>query len=171
MLDHFFRPLFHVAVAVIIVNGSLATAQDSKQKLLRWSDVQTKQSIRAYFDGLENGVVTLKTNSGETYSIAVDRLSSANQRFIRNLETNGNDQADSQNDKDQPPAVPNNNDRINQAGQQAAQPIERIPDVTQKMYGIRWQPMDKLLTNQPIADAENKPVFWFRVLGDLEGLM
>ena len=52
-----------------------------------------------------------------------------------------------------------------------AKPLNGNQGNAKKMYGVRWEPLDKLLTDQPVADAENKPVFWFRVLGDLEGFM
>jgi len=160
------RSLSILVVAIVFACMGTASAQDSQQKLLRWFDVQAKQSVRAFFEEVDNGIVKLKTKNGESYSIAVDRLSSANQRYIKNLQAKSNDPAAAAKNDAQPQAVPENND-----AQPVAKPIAGSLAKPKTMYGVRWEPMDNLVTDQKIPDAENKPVFWFRVLGDLEGFM
>ena len=114
---------------------------------------------------MENGFVKLKSKEGEAYSIAIDRLSPANQRYIKNLQANPTDQ----------PAAPLQVvGQPNAAAGDDAQPVTKAMadnlTQTKSLYGIRWEPMDDLLT-EPGIPQTNKPIFWFRVLGDLEGFM
>jgi hypothetical protein len=160
-----FRSLCILLAAILIANVGTTSAQESKPKLLRWYDVQSRQSVRAYFDSVENGLVKIKTKDGETYSIAIDRLSSANQRYVKNQQS-----------KHQPPTPAPSVDQPNAAAEMddarpVAQPVAENLIQPKSMYGIRWEPMDDLVTNQPVPATDNKPIFWFRVLGDLEGFM
>lgn len=183
---------FSVLLVAIAWVGA-ASAQTSDQKLIRWFDVQSKQTIRAYFDGVTNDNVRLKTKSGETVSISINRLSDTNQRYIRNVQKT----ADNQNPAKKVGFISNVDSTTKTKTENAnADKADAHPDAIAKpktkkkpapgkvknqkpsapilakskpMYGVNWLPIDRVLTEQPIENK--KPVFWFRVLGDLEGFM
>ena len=169
MSDRFSRPL-SVFLALTVV-GACATsiAQDSTPKVRRWLDAQSGMAVRAYFAGIENGVVNLKTRKGDSYSIALERLSTTDRKYVRNLLERESGPPAAAGDGGVPPAIANQ--QANQQppdGQPQAQPSER--------FGIQWYPIDSVLIDEQQADgnlkpANDKPVFWFRVLGDLEGFM
>ena len=83
MLGPISRPLSCLLIAVAVAFCSTSTGQDSEVKVRRWLDSQTGKSVRAYFAGVDNGMVTLETKKGDSYTIALDRLSKSDQKYIK----------------------------------------------------------------------------------------
>lgn len=139
---------------------STTTVSQDAHKVRRWRDQQTGQSVRAYFAGLENGIVRLETKKGDSFSIALERLRNSDQKYVRKLEKSQPDQVGEMN----LPLVQLPQRDVGKTAKQLTRP--------KKIYGIDWVPIkDAIDEGRQVSVAEDKPVFWFRVLGDLEGFM
>ena len=150
-----FLPVFMLAILI----GATTFAQDDDRKVRRWTDLQSGQSVRAFLAEVDNGIVTLQTRDGRTFEIDHNRLSNSDRRYIRN-------QLD---DRELAAALQPETaagDRV-----QFARPTGNSRDNSSEpgYKSIDWTPMEEALASSDNED--DKPVFWFRVLGDLDGFM
>lgn len=118
-----------------------------------WIDSTGSFKIEATFVSFERGRVTLRPKSGKEIAVPFGRLSSDDQNYVQKLT-----RRTSLNEGGERKSIPSRPTRAK---------IDSKPD---EMYGIKWQ--DSVDDAVKIASMTNdKPIMWFRVLGDLNGLM
>lgn len=147
---------------------SATLAQDDPIESFRtWKDRTGKYEIEAELVRYERSIVELKKTDGSVIQVPLKDLSNADKWFVRKqlkqLKARGNAQKP-----------------VLQVKQPVAEKekVEKKDNIrlaknldTKKMYGIEWHQTPESL--QAVADSSKsqKPVMWFRVLGDLEGYM
>ncbi|MEM7453827.1 MAG: SHD1 domain-containing protein [Planctomycetota bacterium] len=150
-------PMF--LLIALLGTTSLSFAQDEEHKVRRWTDLQTGQTVRAFLADIDGGVVTLQTRNGESFTIAHHRLSGTDQRYLRNHVEEAELTASLARNLAPVEGIPVNGQGGNVSDASSA-PGYRA---------INWQPMETAVSEE--GNDSGKPVFWFRVLGDLDGLM
>ncbi len=65
--------------------GSEDERRSDARELRRWSDATGKYSVEATFVELRDGNVRIRRKSGRVISVPIDRLSKADQRYVRDL--------------------------------------------------------------------------------------
>ncbi len=158
--------------ALMAFTGSLATAQDSSRanKMRRWTDTQTKQSIRAKVIQADSGKVTLEDRNFNQIEIAFDRLSKSDRKFLK-----------ANFGEDVGIAKATSNGRIHGAnggqfnlgglngGNFQMPGAARLAQNEQGWRSVNWTPQGDL--EQVLSANDDRPIFWFRVLGELDGNM
>ena len=128
----------------------------------QWTDSTGEHSTTAMLVSYENRRVTLKTDSGRSVTLSVDRLSDTDRvylgRRIRLARSRVAREAKAGVLAEQTTSVqPRPRFREPSSGEDSVQ-----------MYGVDWYESEEA---SRLAMAENKPIMWFRVLGDLSGFM
>ncbi len=153
-------------LGILAVCGMAAAslpAQDfgPRQVLRRWTDTQTNQAVRARLVNLRNGIVTLRGRNDETWMIDQEHLSRRDWRFIeKQLSRLENEVAGQTRDPEL--------DALSPA-------VQSPPDDSAAEFvwqSIRWYPVEQVVNESNAnQDMLDRPVFWLRVLGDLNGFM
>jgi len=127
-----------------------------------WTDITGKFQIDASFEGYKIGLVSLRKTDDDLISVPMNRLSSSDQRYVR-YELRRKQVATTKDDSEAESEVkpePSRNDD--------AEPIAN----TKRMAGIDWRcTVKSVQTAANNDDGTQRPVMWFRVLGDMEGFM
>jgi hypothetical protein len=129
------------------------------ETLRTWRDATGQYRVEASFVAFDDGVVQLCKPGGTEIRVPMEKLSSSDRHFI--VRQVRSQQVAARQTQD-PPANPALD----------ARPDERPITVrTEKLWGVNWvQPEDAKLASGSRQQTQ-KPVMWFRVLGDLEGFM
>lgn len=153
-----------------------------------WRDATGKYQVLATWKKYEDRTLTLETADGREIEISIDRISSADQsyavkkiRSARRKATTAESVAENQNREAdvlasvQEPIEPlESNTALPNVGQRPLEPTVGNPKPRfstgdlDTLYGVDWHSMDKA---EQIAAQRDKPIMWFRVLGDLTGFM
>ena len=121
-----------------------------------WTDDSGKHNVNARLVGYEEGQVTLRKSDNSEIKVSIDTLSSADREYLDRLSRAVNlASKEAQNSSDE-------------QSRQIPVPADRKDLESQEKYGINWYNIDDSFV---VAKAENKPIMWFRVLGDLNGFM
>jgi hypothetical protein len=130
-----------------------------------WRDASGTYELTATLQLYRDRTATLKTEDGKTLEIAIDKLSKSDRIYLaRQLQIAR--KKDTVEQKPQPVQI---------AAEQPAQRVKEkqvVPELAnvraEQLYGVDWYPNDSA---KQLAAAEEKPILWFRVLGDLSGFM
>lgn len=128
-----------------------------------WSDSSGQFDVDATLIAYQKRVLTLQTPAGKAIEVSIDRLSKSDQSYTLKLLRRARAKTV---DFKTPPIqkqVP--------SVDAAPEPSRTHGDVTlasKKLYGVNWHLLDQA---ESYAAVQNKPVMWFRVLGDMEGFM
>ncbi len=177
MHNYFTRLL--ASIVVVCMTIDLANAQDSDLQSRTWKSKNGKHSIEAVLSDYDRltKTVLLEDNNGEPIEVPIDQLSSADRRFVaremrqRAKSTDLSDRSPASN----PFAQKTNNDSEVEATVKQKPEIRRrrVGD-SKNLYGIRWQAGVEdamLVATGKETNRDDRPIMWFRVLGDLEGYM
>lgn len=141
----------------ILLSGSIAWSQNDSSRT--WTSRDGTAQVRAtlvQFDR-DSGLVRLRDAQGQQRDLSLQQLSLRDQRFLkRQLES-------------APAADPEELD-----ASQPTRSAQPAPGQKRRLYGIDWQPSleEGLEVARSLEDgSSSRPVMWFRVLGELDGLM
>ena len=147
------------SVLIFLVGGSVL-AQTAELKTRSWTDSLSQRSVRARLVSVDEGMVKLKTHDGEIHTIQLARLGKSDQRYIEHRLK----------DPEIKQQLQSNADRMDQQNPLAMlNPIQRVNQGELAYRDIPWRPMDDLVNDG--VEKNDKPIYWLRVLGDLDGLM
>ena len=140
------------------VNAAEVNAGQFKSSRVReWTDKSGAHSLEAVLVGYQDGTVRLRKQDGSQISVGLDQLSTADQGFVRRERRRSMASRHRQRSVARPVANPSPVANPNRAA-------------SRRMVGIDW--CDSSEAAISVAQATNdKPVMWFRVLGDLDGFM
>ena len=139
--------------------------RDSRQWISR-DGLQRVRATLVQFDPA-TGRVRLRDAQGQERDLALQQLSLRDQKFLRRTAESKTSNPSLNSDLDPKPETP----AAESTGTKSAGPA---PGKTRRLYGVDWQP--SVETGLEVArnleeDGSGRPVMWFRVLGDLDGLM
>lgn len=159
-----------VLAAALMLAPTGLSAQDSSFRL--WTSRDRSETVVARMTGYDpdQRQVTLEDQAGHRRTVELKQLSATDQRFVRRAAP----------EQRQEPA----GDAVMPApsGQTSVAKRDNSPprkgrrtnrDTTHNLYGIDWQTdFDSGFADRGGRTAdEQRPVMWFRVLGDLDGFM
>ena len=152
-----------LALAVCLSERVDGQDRDSRQWISR-DGLQRVRATLVQFDPA-TGRVTLRDAQGQERDLALQQLSLRDQKFLRRNAESKTSNSDLDSDPKPETAA------AESAAPKSAQPA---PGKTRRLYGVDWQP--SVETGLEVArnmeeDGSGRPVMWFRVLGDLDGLM
>lgn len=135
-----------------------------------WRSSTGKYEVAARLLELRKQKVLLRKADGKNIWVAMDDLSEVDQRYVRTQSRSlareadrslagGEVPSDSSAERGVAPS------RTRPAGTQTT--AKKRPD-GKVLYGIKWYDMDDV---GDLAKTDDKPIMWFRVLGDLDGFM
>ena len=143
---------------------SLLTCQCSGQDstvLRTWVSMDGQQQIEAEFVRYDpkSKEVELKTHADETIVVQLQNFSRADQRFVTHVARKGIKQLKNANSNRPSLSTRSNKSNHNHGA---------------NLFGIHWTKdisSAKKLAKGSNSPNEDKPIFWFRVLGQLDGFM
>ncbi len=161
---------FAIATLALAMLAPIAQAQETRN----WKSADGMETIQASLVDYDSKtkLVTLQAFQGAPIELKISRLSSADRRYIKNyLKAN------------KPASLAKTTDKAtakasDQAGRSAISAKKRNPrsrnNYSLEMYGINWVP--EMETAMKLAKGsespkDDQPIMYFRVLGDLKGLM
>jgi hypothetical protein len=146
--------------------SDLASSQETERV---WTSADGREKIRAVLIDYQprERLATLRLTNGKTIDLSTRKLSAKDRHHLRSFLTNKNDEA-----ANLTPTATTASEAIKKSESRS----QRSPRAgrMQKLYGIDW------VTDIPAALAQaegsesandDRPVMWFRVLGDLSGFM
>ena len=161
-----------------LVWAPVAFSQQSSLPARVWRSADRSESVEATLVDYapDDRVVTLESTDGRTLTIPLKFLSSSDRRYVRAWRkrqasassTAPSVESDEPSDQEVPAAAED------KADDKAVARIRRSKARLTNLYGIRWAPdMTAALEIAQGGDGtrDDRPVMWFRVLGDLQGPM
>lgn len=134
-----------------ITSGLDAVEREKPRPRVRtWTDATGEYQVKASFIDYKDDTVSLRRADGTQVEVAFDRLSASDQKRV---------QYEARRKAAAQPRTP----KVAAAANVTASPERRL-------YGISWQASPERAC-EVAATAGDKPVVWFRVLGDLTGYM
>jgi hypothetical protein len=131
-----------------------------------WRDTSGEYEFNAALIRYHNRQVTLRAEDGKTIDVPLDNLSTPDRVYLARQRRLARKRSSIRGDE-----LPDRRDlaSLNNPADAAA-PVtkQNRGGPPEQLFGVDWYSMD---TAQEIAQSENKPVMWFRVLGDLSGFM
>jgi hypothetical protein len=156
-----------IAFVVTITLSSLTAQTFAQEKIRNWRSHDGGESIRASFVKFdkETDIVSLQDESGEQIEVEITLLSRADRRYVakefkKSSKAKHLESVFKKNDASEAtlPATVNLKS-------------DRDPSRTFRRYGINWtEGIDKAIAKAS-ERGKQRPLMWFRVLGDLNGLM
>lgn len=154
-----------IAVAGLCVVGSdLATAADDS-RVRTWTDRSGMYTVEATLEAYADGTVRLKKPGGDEIVLELEQLSTRDQGYVRRenrrrVTTRRGESTSAGSDHVASKQVA--------AEQQPESPPRRqLKANSEQLYGINWYDSPA----RAVAAKQDKPILWFRVLGDLDGFM
>ncbi len=136
----------------------------------QWNSRDGKHSITAAFSGYDKKAktVTLRYDNGQTVDIKLRDLSRADQRFVKRMNSpKKQDGLSAEFVFDEEPAT-----KSKKRKRKTSRSGQRNDFL--RRYGINWTPgMESAIASAKGSDSasDERPIMWFRVLGDLNGYM
>ena len=150
-----------LAVFAQIALAIIATADDDPSVARTWRDRTGEYEVQATLVHVDTdrGVVSLRKTDGEEVSVPLDRLSWDDRSYVtdylRSRAETGRDNTAS-------------------AGQSFNDPPRSDLFNVVSLYGVQWHRTPQSAesaANGQSGKGDDKPIMWFRVLGDLAGYM
>ncbi|MEE2642606.1 MAG: SHD1 domain-containing protein [Planctomycetota bacterium] len=174
-ITQFLVPLGTPVFLAFVLSTAGQALDDPLPNLRTWKDRSGAHQLKAEFAGCEKNGVRLKKTDGSIVWVPLKNLSTADKWFVRKQrQQNGsrNLTGTKTGELPVPPGkapsgileadpAPGNGD----AGK-AAPPRRN----TQRLFGVDWHRTPESLV-AAASSGKQKPILWFRVLGDLEGFM
>lgn len=176
------RPIIMAAIAVscMAIHCEFASSQETEKiefSERNWTDSSGQHSVRGILFSCENGIVTLKKADGKFVEIDRKQLSASDQRYVANhlrraraaerdaiLKAKQGSTAAKKSNVDSGAATDAHRDT-----EKRTEVIKGLPQ-PKKMFGVNWYKTAQEASQ--VANAnDDKPIVWFRVLGDLAGHM
>ena len=168
--NHTHRPR-HWAVCAVLM-AVLATALSAspltaEEPYRLWTSEDGNYQVMAKLTDYDKKIdlLTLTKQDGDSLLVAIDKISASDQRYLRSFQSSRSQRvlADPLPQNEATPTK-----KTKQRNKKAKQPNFKT------LYGIDWIPDMKTAlshaTGKPTTN-DDRPVMWFRVLGDLKGLM
>ncbi len=133
-----------------------------------WTDSTGTYQVQASYVDFEDGRVLLEKPDGTEITVPFARLSSSDQNHVRHeLRRSALAQRRQASTAARSADVVDVDKPVGEKG--GAEPDRPLPAEPEILYGIHWHgsPADALA----VGAEQDKPVMWFRVLGDLKGFM
>ncbi len=160
----------------VLAISTAAVVADDHDAMRSWNSRNGKSieaSLVSFRD--DHHVATLKQSDGTVIEVPFKSLSRKDQRYIktwlrqqRNTDSEAKANA-GQDDSKAAESQSQNNTRSATSGKSI-----RATEKTKTMYGINWHKSGEPALASARGDAstqDDRPIMWFRVLGDLEGFM
>ena len=132
----------------------------------RWRDATGKYQVDATLIKYRDRNVTLRISDGTTIDVPLERLCttdlayvSRHRRIARRAQANGAGESTEE-------ALTSNKHAEKQPD--STKPALDHSAPAERLFGIDWYSLDDA---QALAQRSDKPIMWFRVLGDLSGFM
>ena len=160
----------------------IASAQEQEARV--WKSKDGKHVLEAKFVSFDEAtnLVKLESMYGETFEIALNQLRSSDRKYVAKFQSQSKTTAKTTaNPFRKSKTSPNSNARPNKPKPKSA--TTRTPDANRKkndnknsrnLYGITWTgPLQNALklAKGKQTSKDDRPIMWFRVLGQLEGFM
>lgn len=126
-----------------------------------WKDASGRFRVEASFVAHEDGVVQLRKTDGTTISVPWEKLSSSDRRFVLARDDNEPATTESSANRASTPSTV-------AVGKTTA---KREKFRSESLYGINWYKPQDIGNVAGVGQKSQKPVMFFRVLGDLDGFM
>ncbi len=188
------RAVMAVLVCAAIVLTPTSAAGDGEvlefQDQARcWKDATGKFEVVAALAKYQQRELTLHTNDGKSIVVPIDRISKRDQAYAINKIRLARRQARPAAAPSEPRQpvfttsrranisnrLPKHDNRVpnltSLLPKTAKLPVNAAPTSPQNdemLFGVHWQPIDRA---EQLAAEQDKPIMWFRVLGDLSGFM
>ena len=163
---------FHVAacIALTLLLGTTVSSQENRTWTSRNGKHTTVATLTDY--DTQSKTVILLNQDGATIHVPLKKLSRSDQRFVKRAQS--------------PKSVPNQSGKNDTAVDADEKKTSRKRFTrkrtanrsksydTELGYGIQWTPgMENALASAAgsVSSDDDRPVMWFRVLGDLKGYM
>ena len=149
----------------------LASAEDGAGqtfdlKTRVWTDTSGEYRLNAALVAYQDRELTLRKEDGSEIQISVDKLSRADRQFVANRLREAR-----QNREPQPRAGEGSEPKSDVTENNKPIVVDKSIHARQ-MYGIDWyDTKDSLIVASADNPKDEKPIMWFRVLGDLSGFM
>lgn len=153
-----------LAAAICCCQISLSAAAEGDQPLVRtWTDRTGVYTIDASLVDCQDGTARLQRTDGMEISVELKLLHATDRSYVRD--------------------EMRQRTRAQRLAKSQATPVTRVSrDVgtassidsdsdSERLYGIDWYPTTESALTVASSGSDAKPVYWFRVLGDLNGFM
>ncbi len=150
-------PRTWLAGALMIMSLASPTHVRGEDELRTWTDDTGEYEVLARWVSTNRAreTVTLELSDGELVTLPLDRLSRSDRKYVEQAKSKPNAT---------PAKVENSPTRTPKAKAN-----------TKTLYGIRWfddlRAAGQAASGSKKTTSDDKPIFCFRVLGDLEGFM
>ena len=158
-MNHGWLRVATLMMLLALVFGSVAVAQDNEMRT--WWSLDGSESLRASLDGFDKKtkVVSLRDQNDEIVTVKITQLSRADRSYV------------ARSNRKKANAKREASDEASLKEDDPREPKKKRQVRTLQRFGVNWtKSIDDALV---VASDEEvrKPVMWFRVLGDLKGLM
>ncbi len=144
----------------------------AEQEVRTWTDDTGRHDVEATFVDYVDGNVLLLKDDGSEIAVPLERLSSSDRGYVQ-YEL----RRKSINERRRPSSVHASAPMVSRDEE-----VERISDGSpdavrvvgdsQELFGVNWHtPVESAFQTAGAGQKEQRPVMWFRVLGDLSGFM
>ncbi len=145
-------------------------ASEASREARVWTDVTGEYQVQATYLDYDRGRVQLRKEDGSELSVALESLSSADRDLIRQIQRQKYLDHRRQRRLDA-----NGSADDSQSTSRTETPPPRNADLghdnsCEQLYGINWHDSREGAV-AAAQQAGDKPIMWFRVLGDLKGFM
>lgn len=169
--------LFFIALAGPAVPLSVLAVQNKASEELIpnmrvWKDRSGRHSLEAELVGYENSIVELKKEDGTTISIPLKELSNSDKWYVRKEIKSRRSPATGTVQpvkKREAPEKTEPTPRTRLTQKELKDLGRQIK--TKRLFGLEWHENPESFAAASKLSRSEKPVMWFRVLGDLEGFM
>lgn len=154
---------------------AIASPEDPIARFRKWVDSTGKFEVEAKFVEVRDGKIVLERKDREVIRVDHQRLSKGDQLYVaehlqKALTASREETAVSKRSAiTGARTTPPEQAETVKAVQVFKDLTEITADSEKELYGIRW--IESHEEAEEIALETNKPIMWFRVLGDLEGFM
>ena len=156
-----------LCIAALACHVLQAEDSTADHKVRTWTDITGKFHIEASFEGYNIGLVDLRKIDDTLISVPLKELSSSDQRYVR-YELRQRRVVKSSDKSEAETVAESANVKSDSDEKEDAEAITK----TKKIAGIDWHcTVDSVQAAANSDDGKQRPVMWFRVLGDMEGFM
>ena len=183
------KKLFFAFIALLFLGGTVSQTYSQENQSRVWKSRDGKHRLEARMLSYDTDAkkVRLESDSGETFEIDLSKLSSADRRYVTKSQSEKSGEAPNPFQKTGDAKNHSGNSNLNSDPDSDAKPkrgsdkpnsrrvrrnskrVQRTP-----LYGLEWTDMasaGELASGNPNTHRDDRPIMWFRVLGQLDGFM